>query len=62
MNMINIPAAQMKYSLDANTRLIEKIASALKKYFSENSEIILAGLASMNGNVSYHYYSAIKYK
>lgn len=60
MNMINMPALEMKYYLDANTRLAKEITAAVRKYFSENAEVILGGFSLLNGNVSYRSYSAVK--
>lgn len=49
---MNMTVEQVNYMLQANANLGEAIIKALKKYFTENADIICAGLAAMSG----HYY------
>ncbi len=46
---MNMTAEQMDYMLQANANLGEAIIKAIKKYFTENADIICAGLAAMSG-------------
>ena len=41
-----------KELLNYQGELLNKVISSIKKYFSENSETIVNGLAYMNGNFS----------
>lgn len=50
MNM-NMTAVDAKNYMEFNTTIAENILSAIKKYFTENSETIVAGLAAMSGQV-----------
>lgn len=60
MNMINTTAKEANCCFKPNVRLTEKIAAAFKKYCKENSEIILASLAVMNGNVPYQHFELLR--
>ncbi len=50
MNM-QMSANDAKAYMDSQEKLGQKMINAFKKYWNENSEMIVAGLASMNGNV-----------
>ncbi len=45
----NMTAEQMNDMLQANANLGEAIIKALKKYWTENADMICAGLAAMSG-------------
>lgn len=45
-----------KELLNYQGELLNKVISSIKKYFSENSETIVYGLAYMNGNFSGYMY------
>lgn len=47
--MLNMTVEQMNLMFEANARLGEAIINAFKKYWTENADIICAGLAAMNG-------------
>lgn len=46
---MNMTTEQMDYMLKANASLGEAIIKAIKNYFTENADIICAGLAAMSG-------------
>ena len=46
---MNLTAEQIDYMYEANAKIGSTIINAFKKYFTENSEIICAGLAAMSG-------------
>lgn len=46
---MNMTAEQMDYMFKANANLGEAIVNAFKKYWTENADIICAGLAAMSG-------------
>lgn len=46
---MNMTAEQINYMLEANANLGKAIVKAIKKYFTENADIICAGLAAMSG-------------
>lgn len=50
MNMITMPAAEARYSIEAQIRFTETFLSALKNYWKTNSSVIVAGLASLGTN------------
>lgn len=60
MNMIFMSAEEAKYNQEANIKLFDKIAAAFKKYCEENSEIMLASLAVLNGNVPYRCFEMLR--
>lgn len=60
MNMINMSAKEPNYCFETNARLAEKIVAAFRKYFTQNSEMILASLAVMNGNVPYQHFELLR--
>ncbi len=45
-----------KELLNYQGELLNKVISSIKKYFSENGETIVNGLACMNGNFSGYMY------
>lgn len=45
-----------KEFLNYQEELLNKVVSSIKKYFSENYETIVKGLACMNGNFSGYMY------
>lgn len=46
---MNMTVEQMDYMFKANASLGEAIVNAFKKYWTENADIICAGLAAMSG-------------
>lgn len=46
---MNMTAEQMDSMLQANLNLGAAIVDALKRYFTENADMICAGLAAMSG-------------
>lgn len=57
MNMINMPAKEANYYFEAQIKLTEKLISAIKKYWAENSHMILLGLSVTNGNIPFGYFN-----
>lgn len=49
MNTLILSSNDAKIYMEAQTALADKIINTVKKYFSENSEMITAGLAGMYG-------------
>lgn len=54
MFMMNIPASAAKYAYEAQMKMGENIAEAVKRYWKENVKEIAAGLASLNGGNSFN--------
>ena len=46
---MNMTAEQINYMFEANANIGNAIIRAFKKYWTENAEIICAGLAAMSG-------------
>lgn len=57
MNMISIPANEANNYFEAQIKLTEKLISAIKKYWAENSHMILLGLSGINGNIPFNYFN-----
>ena len=46
---MNLTAEQINYMYEANAKIGSTIINAFKKYFTENAELICAGLAAISG-------------
>lgn len=46
---MNMTAEQINYMFEANANIGNAIIRAFKKYWTENAEMICAGLAAMSG-------------
>lgn len=55
--MISIPAKEANNYFEAQIKLTEKLISAIKKYWAENSHMILLGLSGINGNIPFNYFN-----
>lgn len=51
MTTMNMTAEQAKNYYEAQVTMGTSVINAIKKYFSENREVIVSGLASMNGQI-----------
>lgn len=49
--MYAMTAEEARYMLNANEMAMETIVNAIKKYWEENHETIIAGLCAMNGRL-----------
>lgn len=55
MNMMIMQANEVNYRMEAEERLVEKMISSFRKYWEENSDIILKGLDAFSKNFSLGY-------
>lgn len=51
MYTMNMTAQQEKYFMEAQTELSQRFFSAVGSYLSKNADLILSGLAAMNGSM-----------
>lgn len=57
MNMINMPCKDANCYFEFQIKLTEKLISAIKKYWAENSHVILLGLSFTSGTIPFSYFS-----